>query len=302
MITPTRLKKGDRIGLVAPSSPTSLDKVNRSIEFIRKLGFEPVVGESCYSKEDYLSGGDSIRAKDLNSMFMDKSIDGIWCIRGGYGTPRILDMIDYEIINENPKVFIGYSDITALHISFNQICSLITYHGPMVSTELINNIDIFTLNGIMNSITEELKGNIENPDGVKIDFHNELYCEGNLIGGNLSLIASTLGTRFEIDTKGKILFLEDVDEEPYRIDRMMAQLRLSGKLDDAIGFLVGDWNNCISEDINLRNTDYLVQEYLSLYDKPLVTNLQAGHCKPMVTLAMGNKLIIDGKKNLLRWA
>jgi muramoyltetrapeptide carboxypeptidase len=144
MIKPKPLKNGDTIGLIGPSSPTPFERIEPSIERIKELGFNVVVGESCYGVHGYLSGKDEVRAKDVNEMFRNKNIDGVWCIRGGYGTPRILDMLDYDLIRQNPKVFIGYSDITALHISINQECELVTFHGPMVSTELYRGIDDFT--------------------------------------------------------------------------------------------------------------------------------------------------------------
>lgn len=303
MITPNSLLKGDRIGLISPSSPTIGEKVEKSISIIKELGFIPILGESCYVAEDYLSGSDEIRAHDINKMFNDESIKGIWCLRGGYGTPRILDLLDYQMIKANPKVFIGYSDITALHIAFNQICNLITYHGPMVSTELINEFDEFSIDNILNHISGKIKDDfIINPLGEDLIFLNDLNGKGKLVGGNLSLIASTIGTEYEVDTRGKILFLEDVDEPPYRIDRMLSQLRLSGKLNDAAGFLIGDWNNCVSQEgYSTRDTDFILKEYLQKLEKPTVMNLKAGHCHPMITLAMGREIEINGSKNTLKW-
>ncbi|MGF7057569.1 S66 peptidase family protein [Brassicibacter mesophilus] len=300
MIKPKPLKNGDTIGLIGPSSPTPFERIEPSIERIKELGFNVVVGESCYGVHGYLSGKDEVRAKDVNEMFRNKNIDGVWCIRGGYGTPRILDMLDYDLIRQNPKVFIGYSDITALHISINQECELVTFHGPMVSTELYRGIDDFTRDYLIKNIMgHKSLGLITNPKNIDIKTLVSGKCEGKIVGGNLSLVASTIGTPFEIDTKGKILFLEDVDEEPYRIDRMLTQLKLAGKLDDAEGFILGDWNNCVSEEPNKSLTLFeIFNELIVPIGKPTIYNFMAGHCDPMITLPFGvnSKLDADNKK------
>lgn len=299
MIKPKSLRKRDTIGLIGPSSPTPVERIEPSIERIKDMGFNVVAGESCYGVHGFLSGKDQVRARDINEMFRNKSVDGIWCIRGGYGTPRILDMVDYDLIRKNPKVFIGYSDITALHISLNQKCDLVTFHGPMASTELYWGIDEFTQNYLVKNImnTQPL-GLIKNPANMEIKTLVSGKCEGKIIGGNLSLVASTIGTSYEIDVKGKILFLEDVDEEPYRIDRMLTQLKLSGKLDDAEGIILGDWNNCIAEEPEKSLTLMeIFNELIVPIGKPAIYNFMAGHCNPMITLPFGvnSKLDADNK-------
>lgn len=295
MIKPKSLIKGDIIGLIGPSSPTDVEKINPSIGKIQELGFKVVVGESCYRVHGYLSGKDEIRANDINTMFKDENINGIWCIRGGYGTPRILDMIDYNLIKENPKVFIGYSDITAIHIALNQKSNLVTFHGPMASTELIYDLDNFTKEYLLKNIhyNKEL-GLINNPNDIELQTLVPGICEGKLIGGNLSLVASTIGTPYEIDTKGKILFLEDIDEEPYRIDRMLIQLKLAGKLNDAAGIILGNWNNCIGKEPERSLTLMEVfNEIIAPCNKPTLYNLMVGHCKPMITLPLGINARLD---------
>lgn len=301
MIAPKVLKKGDNLGLIAPASPTPVEKIEASIEKVKELGFRVTVGESCYGVHGYLSGKDEIRANDINNMFKDESIDGIWCIRGGYGTPRILDMLDYDAIRLNPKILIGYSDITALHIAINQKCGLVTFHGPMVSTELIYGLDDFTYDYLIKNVmnTEPL-GIINNPKDLEIKTLVKGKCNGVLIGGNLSLVAGTIGTPFEIDTKGKILFLEDIDEEPYRIDRMLTQLKLAGKLDDAEGFILGHWNNCIAEEPEKSLTLMEVfEEIITPLCKPTVYNFMSGHCMPMITIPFGVKAELDADNKTL---
>ncbi len=298
MIKPRPLKKGDCIGLVAPSSPTPEEKVVRSKETLEGLGFKVKIGQSCYGRYGYLSGSDDLRAEDLNMMFRDNNIDGIMCIRGGYGTPRILEQIDYDCIRNNPKVFIGYSDITAIHIALNQVCRLVTFHGPMASTDMIKNFDDFTRESLMNCIMyEDVVDAVTNPDGHIIETLVGGCVEGLLVGGNLSLIAATIGTPYEIDTRGKILFMEDIDEEPYSIDRMLTQLSLARKLDEASGFILGDWNNCKSKpnEPSLTLTE-VFNDLLVPQNKPTLCNVRAGHCKPMITLQLGRKISIDGNQ------
>jgi len=303
MIKPKPLKKGDCIGLVAPASPTPEEKVIASKEKLEELGFRVKVGRSCCAKYGYLSGKDDLRASDLNLMFMDNYVNGIMCIRGGYGTPRILDKIDYAIIRNNPKVFIGYSDITAIHIALNQICKLVTFHGPMASTDMLKEFDEFTKESLINCITsEETIGSVKNPEGYKIETLVGGYTEGGLVGGNLSLIAATIGTPFEIDTRGKILFMEDIDEEPYSIDRMLTQLALAGKLDNALGFILGDWNNCTAKpnEPSLTLTE-VFNDLIVPLNKPTVYNVKAGHCKPMITLALGLDVALDADKGEINY-
>lgn len=299
MIKPKALKFGDTLGLVAPASFTSKEKVDKSIEIVKQMGFKVKIGKSLYERYGYLSGKDEIRAKDINEMFEDKEVDGIICLRGGYGTPRILDLLDYNIIKNNPKVFIGYSDITALHIVFNQICGLVSFHGPMVSSDMIGNFQEFSKDSLFKAtMKNEVVGKIENPPGEEIFKINGGIVEGPIIGGNLSLIADTLGTPYEIDTKGKILLIEEVGEEPYSIDRMLNQLRLAGKLEDALGIILGDFKDCgpkghYEDSLSLEE---LIADYIKPLNKPSIYNLQTGHCNPIITLPFGVNAKLDGDR------
>lgn len=301
MIKPKALKFGDTVGIIAPASPTTDEKVKRAQEKLTEMGFKVKMGKSPYERYGYLSGSDDIRAEDVNSMFRDKEIDGIICIRGGYGTPRILDLIDYEMIKENPKVFVGYSDITALHIAFNQKANLVTYHGPMAASDMIGNFSDFSRDNLYRAImNNEPMGKISNPEGEEIVTINGGIAEGTIIGGNLSLIVDTIGTPFEIDVKGKILFIEEIGEEPYNIDRMLNQLRLSGKLHEASGIILGDFNNCEAgkHDENLT-LEQVINDHIKPIGKPTIYNLQAGHCEPMVTLPFGVRARLDADKKEL---
>lgn len=301
MLKAKPLKFGDTIGIIAPASPTTDSNIKKVEETLRNMGFKLKMGKSLYEKRGYLSGKDEIRAEDINSMFKDKEVDGIICIRGGYGTPRILDLIDYEIIKENPKVFVGYSDITALHIAFNQIAGLVTFHGPMAASDMIRNFSSFSKEHLFKAIMDnEALGEIVNPEGEEIISINGGIAEGPIIGGNLSLIADTIGTPYEIDVKGKILFIEEVEEEPYRIDRMLNQLRLAGKLNDAAGIILGDFSKCDARKPNESlSLEEVIDDYFKALDKPIIYNLQAGHCEPMVTIPFGVRARLDADKKEL---
>ena len=295
MIRPKPLKKGDTVAIIAPASPADKNLIDSCINSLENLGLNVVVGKSCTSEYGFLSGTDDIRANDINSMFANKSINGIFAIRGGYGCARLLNLIDFNLIKKNPKVFIGYSDITALHIAINQKSKLITYHGPMVSTELIKGLDEYSFNYynkflFCNDNMIELCNPIENP----IKTINPGVAEGKLIGGNLSLICSSLGTKYEINTKNKKLFLEEVGEVPYKVDRMLTHLKQSGKLKDANGIILGDFTDCVApKDKKSLSLDDIFNEIILPLKKPTIYNLACGHCLPTLTLPLGAKIRLD---------
>lgn len=301
MIKPKALKFGDTIGIISPASPTTEEKVKKSYNKLIEMGFKVEIGESVYERHGYLSGTDDIRAADINNMFKDKKIKGIICTRGGYGTPRILDLIDYEAIKNNPKVFVGYSDITALHIAFNQKSDLVTFHGPMVASDMVEGFSIFSRDNFLKSImNKEPISKISNPEGEEIFTINGGIAEGIIIGGNLSLIVDTIGTPYEINTTDKILFIEEIGEQPYNIDRMLNQLRLSGKLQEANGIILGDFNNCETENPEENLTlEQVINDQIKSTGKPTIFNLQAGHCNPMLTLPFGVKARLNADKKEL---
>lgn len=301
MLKPNTLKLGDTIGIVGPSSPTTEDKVVSAKEHLQGLGFKIKLTPSCSATHGYLAGSDDLRAQDLNSLFADKEVNGVLCLRGGYGAMKILDKVDFEIIRNNPKVFIGYSDITALHIAINQISELVTFHGPMFASDIAAGLDQFSKKEFMRAITDSTNmGEIPNPDGELIGTLVGGTAAGTLIGGNLALISGTMGTPYEIDTKGKILFLEEIGEEPYRVDRMLTQLALAGKFDDVAGIVLGDWNDCESKKHNNSLTLMEVfKEIIVPFNKPTIYNLKGGHCTPKVTLPFGVKATLSADKGIL---
>jgi muramoyltetrapeptide carboxypeptidase len=304
---PKSLKKGDTIGLVSASSPTPSEVLPRAIKAIEDLGFNVVVGETCKERHGYLAGKDDLRAQEINEMFRNPEIDGIFCIRGGYGAQRILPLLDLEMIKENPKVFAGYSDVTALHIVFNQLCHFVTFHSPMPSTEFIKDeMDDYTWNSFLTSVmdTERTDYFLENAPGNPVKVLVPGEATGELVGGNLTLVASSLGTPYEIDTKGKILFLEDIDEYERSVDRMLTQLKLAGKLDDAAGILLGAWTNCGPQNPDKPEQSLrlhtIFEEILVPTGKPILMDITCGHVLPTMTLPLGKKISFNTELRMIK--
>ncbi len=296
MIKPRALKAGDTLGIIAPASPLKDRKMFLIKKRIEEMGFRPIIGKSCYASKGYLAGEDRLRAQDLNHMFLDKKVKGIMCIRGGYGAIRILEELDYDLIHKNPKVFIGYSDITAIHIAIHEKSNLVTFHGPMVASDMIPGIHPFSKKYFKKAMDSQISmGKICNPQNEKIECIAGGIGEGEIIGGNLAVLSSTIGTPFEINTKGKLLFLEEIGEKPYKIDRMLQQLKLAGKLEDAAGIILGDFNGCERE--NGKSSFTLMEvlkDHLHNLGKPVIYNLKAGHCIPNITIPFGVRAILDG--------
>ena len=298
MIWPTPLKYGDKVAITAPSSPVSNEKLEMSVESIKFLGLEPVVMPSCNMAHGYLAGPDKQRADDINTAFADDTIKGIFCLRGGYGTTRLLPMLDFNMIKNNPKVFIGYSDISSLHFNINQKCNLVTFHGPMPTTDYRVH-EGFTNDSLRTCLfaPEKLK-TIGNPEGEEIITLREGYAKGTLVGGNISLMAGTLGSPYEIDTKGKILFIEDVNEMPFRLDKMLTALSLAGKFRDCEGIILGTFERCEEADHPSLTLREIFEEVVLPWEKPTILNLRAGHIYPQSTLPMGAEVSFDAKDGI----
>lgn len=297
MLKGKRLQKGDTIGIIGPSGAVRREgAVDRAAEYAKGLGFNVKLGESANAHYGYLSGTDALRARDLNAMFADPQVDAIVCTRGGYGTMRMLDLLDYELIRANPKIFVGFSDITALHIAFLEKCGLVTFHGPMATTWNDEFPDGFTQDAFYAAVMNAKPlGALHNAPGYGVRSTVNPGCaEGLLVGGNLSLIAGTIGTPYEIDTKGRILFIEEVGERTYCVDRMLTQLRLAGKFDDCAGIVFGDFKDCPVEYPEFGLTlEEVIRDVAAPCAKPIFTGLQSGHCTPKLTLPFGVRACMD---------
>lgn len=296
---PTALRKGNMICAVAPaSSESDFSELNMGLAKLRELGFNVSLGE-CVAKlktRGYLAGSDQERAKELNEAFGEDKVDAVFCINGGYGTVRMLPYVDYDLIKRNPKIFLGYSDITALHAAINQRSDLVTFHGPMIAPEMGSEFTEFTTRWFLRAVQDSAPlGELTNPsDGPIIKTINEGRASGRLVGGNLSLMASTMGTPYEIDTRNKILFLEDTQEPPYRVDRDLTHLWLGKKLDEAAGIIVGEFTkyDLIDKGASLTLWDVL-RDRICESGKPGIYGLCCGHGKHHFTLPIGVETRLD---------
>ena len=288
MVKPKPLFPGARVALVAPSSAVPEEKLQPGLDLVKSLGMEPVPYPSCYdvNRDGYFAATDAQRAADISAAFADKTIDGVWCIRGGYGAHRLVPLLDLDVIRSNPKWFGGYSDITALHTAFNQLCDLETYHCTMPSTEPHPNE--YTMGYLKKALFGGLSGPLSNPEDQPVRTLVPGSAEGILCGGNLSLLADSIGTPWEIDCKGKILFLEDIGEKTYRIDGMLTQLRNAGKFADCAGILLGAWTDCPPEhpERSLTLTE-IFHQLIVPAGKPAVMDLACGHCATTMALPLG---------------
>jgi muramoyltetrapeptide carboxypeptidase len=302
IIKPNRLKEGDTIGLVSPGSYVKEDYIKESIENLEKLGLKVHYTNRIFETYGYLAGSDKNRAEDLNEMFANDDIDGIVSVRGGYGCSRILPLLNYELIRSNPKPLIGYSDITALHYGIFAKTGLVCFHGPVgISTFNDFSIDYFKRT-LMNTEPVEMIPAEENDDADNNEF--DIYkitdgaAEGYLEGGNLSIIISMLGTPYDIDTKDKIIFIEEVGEEPYRIDRMLTHMMEAGKFDDAAGVALGVFKGCEpeNEDPEFEHSFSLKEVLLDRLGNlgiPVIYGLSFGHIENKYTLPVGIKAKLD---------
>ena len=303
MFTPKPLFEGARVALIAPAGPVPPERFGPAVTAVEELSLKPVIFESCRRAHGYFAGSDQLRADDINAAFADNTIDGIFCIRGGYGAQRLMNLIDWNLIRRHPKVFCGYSDITALHIVLNQQCGLVTYHAPMPSTELYAGVDDYTMNSLKKALFGEKTGELQNPYGMPVKTLVGGCAKGILTGGNLSLVSSSLGTCYEINTRDRILFLEDVGEEPYRIDGMLNHLKMAGKFRDCAGILLGSFTDCAAEDPEKSLTlKQVFEELLVPEHKPTLMDLACGHSLPSMTLTLGKVIemnSISGKITVL---
>lgn len=298
---PPLLKTGDKAALIAPASPVSADALKRSILSLKFLGLEPVVMPSCKASCGYLSGEDRIRAADINRAFADDKIKAVFCLRGGYGSMRLLPSIDYEMISQNPKFFVGYSDITALHTAINRLSGLITFHGPMPGEDYTS-LDDFTLASLKRFLfSPDTVKRLINPDDQEMETLRSGSASGILTGGNLSMICATLGSPYEIDTADKILFIEEVNEPAYKIDRSLISLALAGKLRDCAGIILGTFAGCGKPDGEYDSVSLSVREVINevvvKYEKPTILNIRAGHTYPQITLPLGAKVQLNAAEN-----
>lgn len=297
MIFPCELKQGGTVLLAAPSSPLAPDQPVESIaEAVERLGFRAVIGASCTARPSACgyTVPPRVRAEDINRGFADPAIHAIWCVRGGEAAWQILPWLDYGCIAAHPKPFIGFSDITTLHLAIQQRCGMVTFHGPTANRVLGWDEEWFSWRSLEAALHMGRCLIIENPPGEPVRVLRPGKACGILTGGNLSLVTQTMGTPEQIDARGKILYLEDVGEEVYALERMLNQLLRGGVLESAEGLVFGAFTRCSNHAREDYGPEELLRELFGRWSRPVLYNLRSAHCHPMVTLPMGAMCGIDG--------
>lgn len=305
ILKPERLCPGDTVGLIAPASPPPDPKaIDRAAEALEEYGFKPKLAKNVRARHGFLAGSDRERAADFMAMFTDKKVNAVVSLRGGYGCYRILDRLDYALIRKNPKIFCGYSDITALHGALTANCGLISFHAPMWNGALADpKVPAFTKNSFVRTVTEaKAPGSITaGYTGKTVSILRSGIAEGRLVGGNLSLICASLGTPFAPSFKNKILFFEDISERPGRVDRMLTHLWHAGVFDQVAGVAVGVNKDCDEPDKKDSKEFFptgadVVRERLAVLRVPVVIGLPFGHVDLNATIPVNAKARLDGKR------
>ncbi|OGI22622.1 MAG: hypothetical protein A2287_07995 [Candidatus Melainabacteria bacterium RIFOXYA12_FULL_32_12] len=301
LIKPQKLNPGDTIGIISPAGAVKETKLwQPTIEYFEKRGYAVKIAPHALNQEAYLAGSDESRLFDLISFFEDPEIKAIICSRGGYGTFRLLQDINYEIIRNNPKIFVGYSDITALLWSFLEKTGLITFHGPLALSDFgTSKINNYT----ETSFFEVLEGKAEIPhiysNPINYECINPGDADGELLAGNLAIITGLLGTPYFPDMTEKILLLEDIGEPLYKIDRMLMQLKLAGVFDKISGLLFGEFTNIVQSDsteANKLSPIDVIKTITNDIDIPIGYGFSASHGEYKATLPLGVKYYFNSQK------
>ncbi len=282
------------MGLVATSSHTPCERVAECAAALEKMGYKVKTAKNLDTDyAGYMAGSGRLRAYWLNKMFADEQVSAIFCIRGGYGSSRIMEYLDYDMIRENPKIFVGYSDVTNLHLALTKRCGIVTFHGPMVSSNMVDDFDDETRESLFTAINADGKFSFINPKGFDVKVLNEGRAKGRLIGGNLSLLSASIGTPYEVDTGDNILFIEEVCEPISKIDKWAYHLRNSGKLKECSGIILGQFTNITSNGCPAFDAIRCMTDVFESLNIPIMYNIQSGHGKPMMTLPMGAICTMD---------
>ncbi|MGD8229470.1 MAG: LD-carboxypeptidase [Desulfobacteraceae bacterium] len=283
-LKPPKLQKGEAVGVIAPAGPVTRSEIQPGIKLLESFGYKVIVSPHLYERQGYMAGDDETRLQDLNAMIENRDVKVIFCARGGYGTLRLLEKIDFDLIRMNPKIIVGYSDITALLLAIYKKTGLVTFHGTMIK-EISKNQNR-NLASFLDLVSSDKTG--------KVDLANVITLvpgkvKGTLLGGNLNLICHLVGTPFMPSLKKSILFVEEKEEPLYRIDRMMTHLRLSGQLEGLVGLIAGTFEGC--GDISSING--VLRDTVSDLQIPVVSGLPVGHGLENISLPIGVQASLD---------
>jgi len=309
LIRPKALKAGDTVGLITPATfvpdPDRLALAERTIKY---FGLRMKMGKNAGKRMNDYRVSIEERLDDLHAMFRDREVGAVFAIRGGYGSMHLLDHIDYDLVRRNPKIFLGYSDITAMHLAINKHAKLVTFHGPIALSRFTDYTQKYFRKALFETqpigqVTNPSESNVLRPTHPLRTIRPGIAA-GPLIGGNLTLISNTMGTPYEIETRGKILFLEDVDEEPYSIDRMLTHLRLAGKFDGVAGVVFGECQDCRPKDYKPSfalpyGLGEVLNNILGNLRVPVLYGLTIGHTDDQLTLPLGVAATLDASHGTL---
>jgi muramoyltetrapeptide carboxypeptidase len=289
MRKPPMLRRGDVIGVVAPAGAIEAAAVSAGVRALEQAGYEIRLGDSVFKRAGYLAGNDAERVADLAAMFSDPAVRAIVAARGGYGSGRLLPHFDVNLARQHPKVFVGYSDLTFLLTVLVQEAGLVAFHGPMVSGFAHHPDGAARLLRL-------LSGDRADWNMTAGDIIEPGTAEGTIVGGCLSVLVATLGTPYEIQTAGRLLFLEDVNEKPYRIDRMLTQLRQARKLDGVVAVVFGEMPGCVAEPNEAVTVRDVIAQAFAKAPYPVVMGLPSGHGRSAVTLPLGVRVRLAGER------
>lgn len=295
LLKPQALKKGDTIGIAAPASPFDVNEFKKGVQTLESFGFKIHFRKDIFEKKSYLAGSDQRRSQELIDLLEDPNIQALFFARGGYGMMRLIPYLEQHTLQPTPKIILGYSDLTTLFLYLYKKYQMISFYGPVVAKDLSCNLNEVTKENLLKTITQT------KPLGpfcfLQTETIRDGITEGILIGGCLSLVLASLGTPYEMDTQNKILFLEDINEKPYSVDRMLTQLKQSGKLNKVNGILFGSLENGGS----LDHFSEIVSEVLSDFKGPILFNFPSGHSATKITLPLGIKVRLDATKKELTY-
>lgn len=312
LVWPKRLSPGDTVMLIAPAGPPNREEVMRFKDHIEQRGYKVKLRDDIFDVEGYLAGSDQRRADEFNEAFADPEVDGVLCVRGGYGCMRMLPLVDFDPVKKHPKLLLGFSDVTALHAAMNK-AGIVSFHGPGPASGLGSKEGPtdFTAKYVVRAVEASPVAptgpyTVEVPESVsKVDSFGKGKATGRLVGGNLSLISALEGTPYAIDTKDAILMIEDVNEAPYRIDRMVQQLKLAGKLDDIKGVVLGKFTEDFVREDKLTDdkrfdTTGVLRQYFENLGVPVLVNYPIGHFPQNCTVPLGGEVEIDADAKTLK--
>jgi len=293
VIKPRALRPGDTVGIAAPASPFDQKAFEAGVAVVESMGYQVRISDRLFRRQGYLAGSDTERAELLMELFADESVKAIFCARGGFGSMRLLPLLDFKAIRAKPKILVGFSDITALLLAIFSSCRMVTFHGPLVTT--LKKDHAKTYSALIEAVSSDSPLLLTAPEPVVL---SPGQASGALVGGNLTSLCHLLGTPYEPHLDGRLLFLEDRQEAPYRIDRMLCQLRLSGQLDGVAGVILGSFEECGP----LEDIHAIVREAFRHTHAPILAGFDVGHGADNLTLPIGLEAKMDTEDGSLRFA